>query len=99
LNTIKRPLAVFCLTWLVAAVPAKTTAAPQAARGDVNNDGSITLADAIYLSRYLFARGPAPVPSPDSGDANCDGRVEPLDAVVIVNYVVRGGKRPACPAN
>jgi hypothetical protein len=70
-----------------------------AARGDSNNDGVITLADAIYVTQYLFARGPAPVPNFDSGDANCNGRVEPTDAVVIVNYVVRAGKRPACPSD
>ena len=85
------------LLWCAASGP--LSAAPQAARGDANNDGSVTLADAIYVSQYLFARGPAPVPIPDSGDANCDGRIDPLDIVVIVNYVARAGKRPACPAN
>ena len=68
------------------------------ARGDANNDGSITLADAVYVSQYLFAKGPAPLPTPESGDANCDARVDPLDAVAIVSYVMRGGQRPGCPA-
>lgn len=75
------------------------SAAPQAARGDANNDGSITLADAIYVTRYLFARGLAPVPTLDSGDANCDGRIDSLDAVAIINFVMRAGKRPGCPSD
>ncbi len=66
--------------------------------GDANNDGVITLADAVYVSHYLFAKGPAPVPTIDSGDANCDSRVDPLDAVAIVNYVMRGGRSPGCPS-
>ena len=70
----------------------------QAAMGDANNDGVITLADAVYVSQYLFAKGPAPVPVSDSGDANCDSRVDPLDAVAIVNFVMRGGRSPGCPS-
>jgi hypothetical protein len=88
---------VFVLAAALIAVAGLSHATPLAARGDANNDGSITLADAIYVSHYLFAKGPAPLPTLDSGDANCDGRIDPLDAVIIVNYVVRGGKRPACP--
>jgi hypothetical protein len=72
--------------------------AGQAARGDANNDGAITLADAVYVVQYLFAKGPAPLPDLDSGDADCSGQIDPRDAVHIINYVVRGGKRPACPA-
>ncbi len=32
--------------------------------GDVNGDGTVNLADAIYTLTYLFARGPAPKPLP-----------------------------------
>jgi len=39
--------------------------AQQAARsGDVNGDGTVDLSDPVYLLRYLFAGGPAPVPEP-----------------------------------
>lgn len=82
---------------LVTATYGRISAEPQALRGDANNDGSITLADAIYLGKYLFAKGPAPIP--DSGDANCDARVDFLDAIYLVNYVVRGGPVPKCPAS
>ena len=72
-------------------------ASPAIIRGDANDDGVITLADAIYVSRYLFARGPAPIPEVDSGDARCDGRLNILDAVFLLNYVLRGGPAPKCP--
>lgn len=79
--------------------PEASHGAQQAARGDANNDGVITLADAIYVSQYLFAKGPQPAPTLDSGDANCDARIDPLDVVAIINFVVRSGSRPGCPSN
>ena len=82
---------------VLCATPA--VAATQAARGDANNDGSITLADAIYVTQYLFAKGPAPAPTLDSGDANCDNRIESRDVVAIINFVVRAGIRPGCPTD
>jgi hypothetical protein len=72
-------------------------ASPAFIRGDANDDGAITLADAIYVSRYLYAQGPAPLPEEESGDARCDGRVNILDAVFLINYVLRGGPSPECP--
>lgn len=78
--------------------PAGDLSASSMARGDANNDGEITLADAVHVSQYLFAKGPAPLPTTESGDANCDSRVNPLDVVAIVNFVMRGGQRPGCPA-
>jgi hypothetical protein len=34
---------------------------PRAAQGDVNADGSVTLADVTYLENFLYNNGPAPV--------------------------------------
>ena len=72
-------------------------ASPAFTRGDANDDGVITVADAIFVSRYLYAQGPAPVPQVESGDARCDGRVNILDAVFLINHVLRGGPAPKCP--
>lgn len=99
MNAIKRSLAVGSLLLAATAVPGSLSAAPLAARGDANNDGSVTLADAIYMISYLFAKGPAPAPNLDAGDANCDARIDFLDAIYLVNYTVRGGPSPKCPAN
>jgi len=66
-------------------------------RGDANDDGSITLADAIYLAHYLFEKGPRPMPDISSGDADCSTRVDLIDIVYLVNHLMRGGPRPRCP--
>lgn len=64
-------------------------------RGDVDNDGSINVADVVYLVSYLFKGGPQPNPL-SSGDANCDGKVTVADAVRLIYYLFKGGPPPAC---
>ncbi len=64
-------------------------------RGDANSDGSINIADAMYIINYLFLSGPAPNPM-DAGDANCDGGVDVGDAVYIINFLFTGGPPPGC---
>ena len=66
-------------------------------RGDANDDGNITLADAIYLAHYLFEKGPVPMPDVNSGDADCNARVDMIDIVYLVNHLMRGGPEPRCP--
>jgi len=63
-------------------------------RGDVNNDGEITIADVVYLINYLFRFGPAPIPIPQVGDANCNGNVDISDAVYLIRYLFKGGPPP-----
>jgi bacillolysin/thermolysin len=64
--------------------------------GDANSDGSINVADAVFLINFVFKGGPAPDPF-DNGDANCDGDVNVGDAVFIINFVFNGGPEPSCP--
>jgi Zn-dependent metalloprotease len=64
--------------------------------GDANSDGSVNVADAVYIINYVFKGGPAPDPL-ENGDANCDGDVNVGDAVYIINYVFKGGPEPGCP--
>ena len=64
-------------------------------RGDVNGDGTIDVADVLYLVNYLFRNGLAPQPLA-AGDANCDGKVTISDVVYLVNYLYRGGDPPGC---
>jgi hypothetical protein len=68
---------------------------PPLIRGDANGDGSVNLADAVFVVNWLFIGGPAPDPM-EAGDANCDGQVNLADAVYIVNWLFIGGPPPGC---
>ena len=61
--------------------------------GDVNGDGSIDIADLVYVVDYMFMSGPAPLP-PESGDMNCDGNIDIADLVYLVDYMFNGGPAP-----
>jgi hypothetical protein len=57
--------------------------------GDANSDGTVDIADVVYLIGYLY-RGGLP-PSPNSlGDFNQDGEVNIADLVALINYLYRG---------
>jgi PKD repeat protein len=62
--------------------------------GDANNDGTINVADVVYLINYLFIGGPAPVPDLCVGDANGDSMVDISDVVYLTNYLFVGGPNP-----
>lgn len=64
--------------------------------GDANDDGTITIADAVVIVMYVFRGGVPPTPL-EAGDANGDGAVNVADAVYVVNYIFRGGPPPVCP--
>ncbi len=63
--------------------------------GDVNNDGDVNVADAVYIINYVFNGGPAPS-IPEAADANCDENVDVADGVYLINYVFKGGPPPGC---
>ncbi len=65
--------------------------------GDANNDGSVNVADAVYLIDYIFSHGPAPNPLL-AGDANGDGTINVADAVYLIEYIFSGGAAP-CQAS
>lgn len=54
-------------------------------RGDVNNDGSVNIADAIGALDYLFSNGPVTCLS--AVDANDDGGTDVADAIAILGYL------------
>ena len=64
-----------------------------AVRGDANSNGSITVADAVFLIAYLFKGGPAPQYY-GTGDANCDGQITIADVVYLVNFLFKSGPLP-----
>jgi hypothetical protein len=64
-------------------------------RGDANADGTVDLADVVYLVNYLYINGPAPVPT-EAGNANCDEKIDVRDVVYLINYLLRDGPVPSC---
>lgn len=65
-------------------------------RADIDGDGAMTVADAMFLALHLFRGGREPT-CMDSSDVDDDGRVEINDAVFLLNHLFRGGPEPALP--
>ncbi len=64
-------------------------------RGDVNDDGTLNIADPISLLGYLFGGQPAPG-CPDAADGNDDGALNIADAIAILGHLFGGtGPLPA----
>ena len=61
--------------------------------GDADNNGIITISDAVFLINYIFSGGPAPCP-PRNGDADCNTITTISDAVYLINYIFAGGPAP-----
>ncbi len=61
--------------------------------GDADNNGIITISDAVFLITYIFGGGPAPCPL-RNGDADCTGIITISDAVYLINYIFGGGPAP-----
>ena len=83
--------------WLVASVVTVSggyacpiTTAP----GDVDVNGSITLADVVYMVDFVFRSGDEPGPCKANGDVDCNGRIAPSDIIFLVNHVFRSGPVP-----
>ncbi len=65
--------------------------------GDVNNSGSINVADVNYLVYYLYRSGPEPFPSVLLGDCDCSGTVNTADVTYLVSYLFAHGPAPVKP--
>jgi len=65
-------------------------------RGDVNNDQSINLSDAVGILTYLFAGGAMPMPL-ERADVDADGMVALGDVIQLLGYLFTGGPPPAPP--
>ena len=55
--------------------------------GDVNNDNSIDIIDALLIAQYYVGLDPAGF-DVSVADVNCDGRVDIVDALLIAQYYV-----------
>ena len=61
--------------------------------GDANHDGSVGLADVVFMINYLFRGGPSPVCS-NCTDVDCDCEISLVDVVYLINYLFRSGDPP-----
>lgn len=65
-------------------------------RGDANSDGSVNIADPVFILNYQFANGPEPL-CLDSADTNDDGKIDIADPIYLLNYLFRQGTQPPEP--
>ncbi len=63
-------------------------------RGDVDNDGAITLADIIYLAATVNNGTPGAVPFKHLSDVNADGYIDIADVNYLITYYFGCGDCP-----
>lgn len=63
--------------------------------GDMNSDGQVNDADALYLLRYTLF--PSRYPISIDGDVNADGEVNDADALYLLRYTLFPGRYPLYP--
>ena len=64
-----------------------STPSPQGECGDVNNDNSIDIVDALLVAQYYVGLNPLNFDI-NNADTNCDGNVDIIDALLIAQYYV-----------
>lgn len=65
-------------------------------RGDIDDNGMVALADAIFIINYLFVGGPAPLCF-DAADVDDNGQVQLLDTFFLIYFLFIGGDPPPPP--
>jgi hypothetical protein len=65
-------------------------------RGDADQDGTVTISDAVHLLNWLFRHRELSACF-DAADSNDDGRVNVSDAVKVLLHCVGRGTPPAAP--
>jgi hypothetical protein len=73
-----------------------STSEPEFARGRVNDDAGVDLADALAILLHLFAS--LPIGCADAADLTDDGLLDIADAIGLLVYLFREGAPPAAPA-
>jgi len=61
--------------------------------GDADGEGTINIADAVFLVEYIFSGGAAPNPLA-AGDTDCSGDINIADCVYLINYIFSHGAAP-----
>ena len=55
--------------------------------GDVNDDGSVNIIDALLISQYYVGLNPANF-NPANADTNCNGSIDIVDALLVAQIYV-----------
>jgi predicted outer membrane repeat protein len=63
-------------------------------RGDVDGNGKIEIADAVFLLTYFFNSGPPPLDA-NASDVTGDRLLNIADVVFLIHYVFAGGSAPS----
>lgn len=66
------------------------------ARGDVNQDGTIDIADPVAMLGFLFTSAPLP-DCDDALDTNDDGGTDIADPIYVLGYLFVSGPEPPLP--
>jgi hypothetical protein len=68
-------------------------------RGDANSDGVVSIADAHFISTYLFRSGAAPgcMEAMNSNGDEGERRINITDEIYVMNYLFLGGDAPPAP--
>ena len=64
-------------------------------RGDVDQDQTINVGDAVAMLNYLAGNGP--IPCLDAADVNDDGEVTIVDPVYLLHWLFNAGAPPELP--
>ena len=70
----------------------KSTTEPEVVKGDLNGDGNVSDADAMYLLRYTLF-GDSRYPLNQGGDVNGDGAISDADAMYLLRFTLFGPSR------
>ena len=82
----KRVLCLLCALAVLAATGAFAASAEGVMPGDLNQDGSVTDDDAIYLLMYTFFADDYPIADPAACDFDGDGTITADDAIYLLMY-------------
>ena len=93
MKKLKRPkiLAILMITLIICTIPMTVFAATDM-RADMNSDGKVNSADAIYLLRHTIMSDKYPIAN--AGDMNGDGRINSADAIYLLRHTIMPDKYP-----
>ncbi len=63
--------------------------------GDVDNSGSVNIADVTHMISTIFMGGPGPV-NPGTDDVNCSGGFNVSDVTYLIEFIFANGPLPCC---
>jgi DNA-binding beta-propeller fold protein YncE len=69
----------------------------EALKGDINDDGSISVADALLYLRYAFGQNTSPYQMSTGDDVTCDGAIHIDDALKVLKKAVWHNVSFSCP--